>query len=133
MKVAHKIIGKASRSVILKTFTLFLVVSSFTIFQSSAQDSIAVAPDSASSAAANDGPSLKNISKNLAESADELERIRREEILSYVYMALGFSVVIGIAWFTTVLAKKRKKKEDEVKALRMHNKPHHHRAHHPRR
>ena len=69
----------------------------------------------------------------MANSAKELERIRHEEIMSYIYMGLGFSVVIGIAWFTTVLAKKRRRKEDEVRAIRaqnMKNKGHHH---HPRR
>ena len=78
------------------------------------------------------GPSLENITKNLANSANELEKIRNEEILSYFIMAAGFSVVIGIAWFTTVLAKKRKKKDAIVRAIRMQNMKHH-KPHHPRR
>jgi hypothetical protein len=130
MKVAYKIIGNASRSIVLKTFIFFFALSFLTIFPSRAQDdSTAAAPDSAATtvAGSDDGsPSIANLTKNLSESAEELERIRKEEILSYVYMGLGFSVVIGIAWFTTVLAKKRKKKEDEIRALRMHHTKHHH-------
>ena len=53
--------------------------------------------------------------------AEELEKIRHEEILSYVYMGVGFLIVIFIAWFTTVLAKKQKNKELEIRASRLKN------------
>jgi hypothetical protein len=67
------------------------------------------------------GPSLSNLSKNLNLGAEELEKIRHEEILSYVYMGVGFLIVIFIAWFTTVLAKKQKNKELEIRASRLKN------------
>ncbi len=72
-------------------------------------------------AADSSGPSLSNLSKNLNLGAEELEKIRHEEIMSYVYMVLGFSIVIFIAWFTTVLAKKQKNKELEIRASRLKN------------
>lgn len=134
MKVAYKMIGNTSGSTI-KAFFFILSVSIFSVLTTHGQDSTAALPDSAeaSVSVSEDGPSISNLSKNLAESSAELERIRKEEILSYVYMGLGFSVVIGIAWFTTVLARKRKKKDDEIRALRIHHNKHHHKAHHPKR
>ncbi len=121
----------------MRLLILFLFSASLlTVAQTDSVDSVP-ATDSASTAAADDsGPSIANITKNLNSSAEELERIRHEEIMSYIYMGLGFSVVIGIAWFTTVLARKRKRKEDEVRAIRaanMKHKAHHGHGHHPRR
>jgi hypothetical protein len=46
------------------------------------------------------------------------ERAAHEEFMSYVYMTLGFAVVIGIAWFSTVMAKKSKVANDLAKANR---------------
>lgn len=93
--------------------------------------------DSAATAVTDDGsgPSIANLSKNLASSAAELEKIRHEEIMSYIYMGVGFSIVIAIAWFTTVLARKRRRKEDEVRAIRAQNMKHkaHHHGHHGHR
>ncbi|MFL5764978.1 MAG: hypothetical protein ACJ77K_13625 [Bacteroidia bacterium] len=89
---------------------------------------------SASTAATDGGPSLSNLSKTAAALDDRVNKIkeeeRRSEILSYVYMGVGFSIVIAIAWFTTSLARKRQKKADDEKAIRLANmkhKPHHHR------
>lgn len=136
MKVPYKFIGNVSRSKVLRAFVFFLAVSLLSLSPVFAQDSTAVAPDSAAATVVDDGsgPSIANLTKNMAASAEELERIRRDEILSYVYMGLGFSVVIGIAWFTTVLAKKRRKKEDEMRAIRAQNMKHHQhgKAHHRR-
>lgn len=64
-------------------------------------------------------PSLSNLKKNTAEGTKEIQELRekakREELLSYVYMVLGFSIVIAIAWITTVKARKRTALENEAK------------------
>jgi hypothetical protein len=84
-----------------------------------------------------DGPSLENLRKNTAKGKEEIQAIRekqeRDEILSYIYMVVGFSIVIGIAWFTTVKARKRSLAENEAKMKfiqqNMANKKHHHPDH----
>lgn len=60
-------------------------------------------------------PSLDNLKTNTEAASKELERIRHDEIMSYVYMSLGFAVVIAIAWSTTLMARKRNKREMEEK------------------
>src|ERR1700746_622418 len=83
--------------------------------------SAAQAADSASAQttpASSDAPDAKNAFKVLEEAKKIQEQDKRDEIMSYIYMGLGFSVVIGIAWFTTSLAKKRRLKEDEARAQR---------------
>lgn len=89
---------------ILRICVSLLLLFTFTISKLPAQDG---------------GPSLEHLKKNVAEGSKEVSKIkeeeRRKEILSYVFMSVGFSVVIGIAWFTTVLARKRSKKEAEIK------------------
>jgi heme/copper-type cytochrome/quinol oxidase subunit 2 len=60
-------------------------------------------------------PSLGNLKKTGAAAAEELERIEHEEFMSYVYMVVGFSIVIAIAWISTVNARKRSKAETEAK------------------
>lgn len=114
---------------LVRSFVL-LFLFLFTSAQILRAQTDSVITDSGTSSAVEDsGPSISNISKNLTSSAAELEKIRNEEILSYIYMGVGFSIVIGIAWFTTVLARKRKRKEDEVRAIRAQNikhKAHHH-------
>lgn len=133
MEVIQKTYKKPTGVMVLRSFALLVLV-----LISSSQLIIAqtdsVVTDSANTAAVSDdaGPSISNITKSLNSSAKELERIRHEEIMSYIYMGLGFSVVIGIAWFTTVLARKRKKKEDETRAIRAQNMKHK-THHHPRR
>lgn len=130
---------KSSNSFISGTLSSIFVV--FILFFSTINYSVAQESDSAAgsipdSSVSSDGPSLENISKNLLSSAEEMrkfqEKAHKDEIFGYVMMGLGFSVVIAIAWFTTSLARKRKKKEDEVKALR-HQHTAKHKPHHPRR
>ena len=83
------------------------------------------------------GPSLDHLKKNSAAAKEELEKIRHDEIMSYVYMSVGFAIVIAIAWGTTVMARKRSKREQEKKhrfilkqqELRKHGHHDHH-AHH---
>lgn len=66
-----------------------------------------------------DGPSLDNLRKNTSEGTKEIAALRekeaRDELLSYVYMIVGFSIVIAIAWVTTVKARKRSALENEAK------------------
>ena len=133
MEVMQKKYNNSPGVRLLRSFGL-LVLFLFTTQLVFAQTD-SVITDSANVATAGDdsGPSIANISKNLASSSEELERIRHEEIMSYIYMGVGFSIVIAIAWFTTVLARKRKRKEDEVRAIRAQNMKHKAHSHHPRR
>ncbi|MBL0328089.1 MAG: hypothetical protein IPP64_01390 [Bacteroidetes bacterium] len=138
MKVTKANFGNISRVAIFKALAVvfFFTGSSIQLF---AQETDSALTDSATTEAVagstGDGPSIENITKNLASSAKELEKIRKEEIMSYIYMGLGFSIVIAIAWFTTILARKRKRKEDEIRAIRAQNMKHHkpHHPHHPKR
>jgi beta-lactamase regulating signal transducer with metallopeptidase domain len=66
-------------------------------------------------ALADDGPSLSNLKKNGHAIADEQKNIAHQEFLSYVWMVLGFAVVIAIAWISTVKARNRSKVETEAK------------------
>lgn len=65
------------------------------------------------------GPSLDNLRKNTSEGTKEIQALREkeahDEFMSYVYMVLGFSIVIAIAWITTVKARKRSALENEAK------------------
>lgn len=139
MEIIKKQIGDTTNGErILRICLLFIF-----LFFAAPQISVAQEPDSSTigaidSAAAEDGPSISNLTKTMAAGNEEMKRIqekaRRDEILSYIYMGVGFAIVIAIAWFTTTLARKRKRKEDEIRALRLSqtkHKPHHH--HHPRR
>jgi len=69
---------------------------------------------------------VKNISKTFEEAK---KQAAHDEFMSYVYMTIGFLFVIGVAWFTTSLAKKQKQKSDAEKAeraLKMNQKGTHH-------
>jgi heme/copper-type cytochrome/quinol oxidase subunit 2 len=92
-----------------------------------------------SSVAQGDGsPSLSNLRKN-AEAIREKQA--HDEFMSYIYMVVGFSIVIGIAWFTTVKARNRSKLENEAKmkfiqqnlANKKHTSAHGAHGHHVRR
>ena len=72
---------------------------------------------------------LKNLKHNLTTIKDEQKNIAHQEFMSYVYMVLGFSVVIFIAWFSTVKARKRSKAEAEIKAKLMQQNLAHRKAH----
>jgi hypothetical protein len=58
---------------------------------------------------------MENLKHSLSTLKEEQEKIAHEEFMSYVYMVLGFSVVIAIAWISTVKARKRSKEENEAK------------------
>lgn len=85
-------LGKASRNCIM--FCIFIM--------SAAQRAFAQAD-------------LKNLKHSLSSIKDEQEKIAHQEFMSYVYMVLGFAVVIAIAWITTVKARKRSAIENEAK------------------
>jgi hypothetical protein len=134
MKIKHQWTGRKRGGQVLKIL-FFLSVFLFIVAirpgkaqeNDSLKDSVAAAADASGDA----GPSLSN--KTFTALNDEVAKIkekeRRNEILSYVYMGVGFSIVIAIAWFTTSLARKRQKKADEQRAMRLANmkhKPHHH-------
>lgn len=134
MEIIQKKVGKPIGERILRICILSLFLSFITPNQTFSQESDSAAVAASDSSANDEGPSLSNLSKSLAAGKEEMKRLqekaRQEEIMSYVYMGAGFSIVIGIAWFTTVLARKRKKKENEIKATRLQqikHKPHHHR------
>ena len=70
---------------------------------------------------AQDGPSLGNLNKNLDAAKDQMTF---EEKMNYVYMSVGFALVIAIAWFSASLAKKRKIAADAERAKRMQHIKH---------
>ncbi|MDQ3047093.1 MAG: hypothetical protein M3R27_06055 [Bacteroidota bacterium] len=72
--------------------------------------------------AQSDEPSVSNITKTL----NAAKEAQRQEFLSYVYMVLGFAVVIAIAWFTNARVQKNKKTALEANAA-----TNAHQAHHP--
>ncbi|MGQ0828518.1 MAG: hypothetical protein ACT4ON_09005 [Bacteroidota bacterium] len=91
-------------------FISFILSSTSVIAQDSASNS---AQDTA---AQNNGPSLQNIKKTGSAISEKIKAdARRKEILGYVYMILGFSLVIAVAWFSTVKARKYKERQDEKK------------------
>jgi hypothetical protein len=87
-------------------------------------------------AQSDDGPSLGNLKKTGSAASEELKKIAHDEFMSYVYMVLGFSIVIAIAWISTVKARKRSKAENEAKMkfiqqnLAKKNAAHSHGSHH---
>ncbi|MDF2438729.1 MAG: hypothetical protein K0Q95_3105 [Bacteroidota bacterium] len=75
------------------------------------------------------GPSLSNVKKTLQLQ----EKAAHDEFMSYVYMVVGFAVVIAIAWISTINARKRSKAEAEAKMKiiqhNLANKKHHPESH----
>ena len=71
--------------------------------------------------AQNGGASLGNLNKNLNAASDQ---ITHDEMIQYLYMGIGFALVIAIAWFSTSLAKKRRIAADEERAKRTHHAKH---------
>jgi RNA 3'-terminal phosphate cyclase len=70
---------------------------------------------------------MKNAAKEAAKSLKE--QAAHDEIMGYVYMVIGFGLVIGIAWFTNVKVQKRRNEEAAQKAAARH----HHHPHDPHR
>ncbi|MBA3970816.1 MAG: hypothetical protein H0X46_01485 [Bacteroidetes bacterium] len=135
MEIIQKKVGNTvtwERILRICILSLLLTFSTAQFSFSQESDSASTTSIDSSSGVSENGPSISNLSKNLAAGNEEIKRLqekaRHDEIMSYIYMAVGFSVVIGIAWFTTSLAKKRRIKEDEARILRAQhtkNKQHH--------
>ena len=66
-------------------------------------------------AQAND-PSVENIQKTTDAAKDLKEQIHHEEMMGYVYMVIGFGLVIAIAWFTNNKVQQRRSSEAAQKA-----------------
>ncbi|CAN5500986.1 hypothetical protein BH10BAC1_BH10BAC1_08160 [soil metagenome] len=136
MEIILKKVSKTNGDRILRVFVFSCLFLFFTSSHSYAQT-----PDSASDVAVEDtlGASSdgfatpENKSKLFEEARKIQEQNRKDEIWQYVIMVGGFSIVIGIAWFTTSLARKRRKKEDEVRAIRAAHQMKHKSHHHPKR
>jgi TRAP-type C4-dicarboxylate transport system permease small subunit len=76
---------------------------------------------------------IKNISKTIDEAK---KQAAHEEFMSYVYMTVGFGIVIAVAWFSTSMAKKQRMKSDAEKserASKMMSHGHHAQGAHRRR
>ncbi len=65
--------------------------------------------------------------------AEEKEKAAHNEFMSYVYMGVGFVLVIFIAFYTTMKGKKEDKGGDEQKPIHHHPISHKHDHLHGRR
>ena len=78
-------------------------------------------------------PSVDNLKNNMSAAAKEMEHQKQVEFMNYVWMCIGFAIVVAVAWSTTVMARKRSKREQEEKQryiLRQQElKKHGHHAH----
>ena len=81
-----------------------LVISSLILFSYNVSAQV-------DSAAKDDGPSLDNSKKVVKAVGDQLSK---EEKLSYIGMAVGFILVMAIAWLSTSAAKKRRLAREEL-------------------
>lgn len=61
-------------------------------------------------------PSLGHLKRSAAAIKEEQEKMAREQLIKeVVYISIGFTIVVLIAWFTTSLARKKAKKDAEEK------------------
>ena len=75
-------------------------------------------------------PAVENIKKTTDAAKDLKEQLAHEEMMGYVYMVIGFGLVIGIAWFTNTRVQKRRNEEAAQKAASRHHHHHPHDPHH---
>ncbi len=66
-----------------------------------------------------ESPSVDNIQKTTDAAKSLKEQIRHEEIMGYVYMVIGFGLVIAIAWFTNNKVQQRRDSDAAQKAAAM--------------
>ncbi|MBN8695047.1 MAG: hypothetical protein J0L87_00840 [Bacteroidetes bacterium] len=90
------------------------------------------------SIAQDDSPSLGNIKKTAAALKEEQEKMAQEQLIKeIVYISIGFAIVVAIAWVSTMLARKKAKKDAEEKQrimAKLHgDRAHHGHGHKPRR
>ena len=45
-----------------------------------------------------------------------IAELQHQELMTYIYMALGFGVILGVAWFTVVGKKKKARPQDAEKS-----------------
>lgn len=112
MKISLKKFCKHSRESIRRCCTIFFLF----VFLSGpgiiAQETSA--PDT-SAKQGEPAPDFKNIKNNLAK-IKEAQRIQaHEEFMGYVYMILGFGLVIAVAWFSTVKIKQITERKEAAK------------------
>lgn len=100
MKALIQKSGKISRGKIGKYCSLL-----FLFFVLSFQTSIAETGE----------PNVKNAKDNLSAIKEAQKKDAQAKIMDYVYMTLGFGLVIFVAWFSTAKAKQYKEKQDEKK------------------
>lgn len=86
-------------------------------------------------------PSVQNIKNNMSAATKEMEHQKQVEFMNYVWMCLGFAVVVAVAWSTTVMARKRSARaleekqryilrQQELKKHGHHTTAHGHHGHH---
>jgi hypothetical protein len=87
--------------------------------------------------AQSDEPSLSNIKRSAAAIKEEQEKLAQGQLIKeIIYISIGFAIVVGIAWFATLLARKKAKKDAEVKQKimeKLHGDRAHNHHHKPRR
>ena len=66
--------------------------------------------------AQDDGPSVNNLKNNIKAVNEEMSR---QEMMNYLFMLVGFVLVLAVAWFSTNVAKKRRLERDAF--LRNHH------------
>ena len=90
-------------------------------FAQSADSSTGTATvNSEASADTSGGPSFKNLSKTSSAITEKLEEEARwNTIVSYIQMAVGFIIVIVVAWLLASWARKKELKKAEEKAQRV--------------
>lgn len=102
---------------------LFFILSSSGIF---AQTDSATTLDSGAVVQKGENELLKNMKKTGTAMTEEVKKMKEkqahEEFMGYVYMVLGFSLVLVAAWFLVVASNKRKAKADEKKRIFLENK-----------
>jgi hypothetical protein len=137
MEIISKKSGKYRRvRLFLSCLFLFFYLSGNQIIAQATTDSVTTTDSAATAAASDDGFAKHGGTHKILDEAKRIqdENIaaqRRSDIITWICMIAGFSLVIAIAWFTTSLAKKRRIIEDEKRAKRAaamqhnpHRKPH---------
>ncbi len=104
---------KSTKSNVIKPSVLFLASMLLSVIDAFAQD-------------------VNNIKSNLSSIQEKQRQLEHEELMNnIVYPAIGFCVVVAIAWYSNSWVKKRRLAEDVAKAHRAAAAHHHHHPHDP--
>lgn len=106
-------------SAVVGCFAILLCLFVCITTRTYAQNTDSIATTAANEATVTDtsgGPSLTNISKTNAAIQEEA---RWNTIVSYIQMAVGFTIVITVAWFLASWARKQEKKKEAERAQRI--------------